>query len=257
MSRIALAKEGYVHYMPRVSQTHSLEGLAGLRREFEQLERDEFAPAGVNRFRRYGNGIILPWQENKSSHWLPVVKDEAGHGRAGYDQAGNNPDHASIRYFHSLSDLVKCNPILLALIEEDFSLTFWHCHGQPLPIYFGVHFVKLTSAGANDQGISSLDFFHQDGEPFTFAHLVHRSSNITGGVNFIGTTEIRNTRLEDAPDNQILAQFTLSKTFESFVVHDPKVSHYVSPIMKCDEVCAEIGERCVVLIDFSLTTQRL
>lgn len=257
MSRTALSTDGYEHYMSRVSDAFSAKDFAGLRREFDQLEPDEYAPAGVNRFRRYGNGIILPWQQNQASHWLPVVNDGVGHGRAGYDQGGNNPDHISVRYFHALSDSVKSNPILLALIEEDFSRTFWHYHGQPLPIYFGVHFVKLTSAGPSDLGISSPDFFHQDGEPFTFVHLIHRSKNMTGGINFIGTIDCRNVRLEDVSSEQVLSQFTLTQTFESFAVHDPKVSHYVSPIIQQDDASAELAERCVVLVDFSPTTQSL
>ncbi|NWC87465.1 2OG-Fe dioxygenase family protein [Pseudomonas reactans] len=256
MSRPVLAEDGYEHYMSRVSQSYRLEDLAGLRQEFGRLEQDEYAPVGVRRFRRYGNGVILPW-EDKTSHWLPAVEDKAGGWRAGYDQGSNNPDHLSVRYFHALSESVKSNAILRALIEEDFSLTFWSCDGQQLPVYFGVHFVKLTSSGPSDPGISSPNFFHQDGEPFTFAHLIYRSKHMMGGENFIATTGIRNTRLEDAPIDQILARFTLSSTFESFVVHDPKVSHYVSPIIKCDEAREEITERCIILIDFSSTAQRL
>lgn len=256
MSRPVLAEDGYEHYMPRVSESYRVEDLAGLRQEFDRLERDEYAPVGGRRFRRYGNGVILPW-ENKTGHWLPIVESDTGERRAGYDQGSNNPDHLSVRYFHALSESVRSNAILRALIEEDFSLTFWPRDGQQLPVYFGVHFVKLTSSGPSDPGVSSPDYFHQDGEPFTFAHLIHRSQNMMGGENFIGTTSIRNTRLEEAPVDQILARFTLFETLESFVVHDPKVSHYVSPIIKRDDKCEEATERCIVLIDFSPTVQRL
>lgn len=257
MTRSTLMANGYAHYMPRISQDYSVEDFEDLRREFKELEQDEYAPLGVNRSRRYGNGIILPWQESVSRHWLPVVEDSVGRGRAGYDQGGNNPDHADIRYFYALSESVKNNRILLDLIDEDFSLTFWKHPGQPLPIYFGVHFVKLISMKRGTLGISSPNFFHQDGEPFTFAHLIYRSANMVGGVNYIGSTELRNVSLEQAPFHKIYNEFTLTEPFGSFVVHDPKVSHYVSPIEKIDDSDSEVCERCIVLIDFSPMTQKI
>ena len=46
MSRPVLAENGYEHYMPRVSESYRVEDLAGLRQEFDRLERDEYAPVG-------------------------------------------------------------------------------------------------------------------------------------------------------------------------------------------------------------------
>lgn len=250
-------QEGYAHYFPRVSQKYDVEDLTLLKSEFAQLEKDEYAPPGVNRFRRYGNGVLLPWQTSSTVHWLPIVLDQAGRRRAGYDQGGNNPEHTNIRYFHSLSEKVKNDRVLLDLIGEDFSYTFWSRAGQPLPVYFGVHFVKLVSLRPDDLGISSPNFFHQDGEPFTFAHLVHRSKNMIGGINYIASVEARDMPIEEVAPEKIISQFTLSKPLESFVVHDPKVSHYVSPVRKADEHSLEECERSIILIDFSATAQEI
>ncbi|XCY73164.1 2OG-Fe dioxygenase family protein [Pseudomonas sp. CBR-F] len=87
--------------------------------------------------------------------------------------------------------------------------------------------------------------------------MIYRSSNMTGGINFIGHPEIRNMLFEDARASQIWAEFTLSEPLDSFAVHDPKVSHYISPIKKLDDASPGVCERCIVLVDFSPTIQRI
>ncbi|MGH8356644.1 MAG: 2OG-Fe dioxygenase family protein, partial [Pseudomonas sp.] len=62
---------------------------------------------------------------------------------------------------------------------------------------------------------------------------------------------------EDARSSQIWAEFTLSEPLDSFAVHDPKVSHYISPIKKLDDASPGVCERCIVLVDFSPTIQRI
>nr|WP_279158810.1 2OG-Fe dioxygenase family protein [Pseudomonas corrugata] len=257
MPKVALAEAGYVHYIPKMRTACSAEDILGLRREFERLERDDYAPSGTNRFRRYGNGVLLPWEQEGRINWLPSVRDAAGRDCAGYDQAGHNPDHQEIRNFPALSDEVKENSALIELIREDYSMTFWSDQGQQLPVYFGVHFIKLTSTGPGEPGISSPNCFHQDGEPFTFAHLIHRSGDVEGGVNYIGRPCLRDVPLEQAARDEIISEFTLTEPLESFTVHDPKVTHFVSPVTRPDDGSDSACERCIVLVDFSPTVQRI
>lgn len=102
----------------------------------------------------------------------------------------------------------------------------------------------------------SPDCFHQDGEPFTFAHLVRRASDTCGGINYIGSVDVRNRALNDVLDDEIIARFELREFMDSFAVHDPRVSHYVTPIRKATSH-GEDAERCIILIDFSLTVQKI
>ncbi|MEQ5842265.1 hypothetical protein BWP39_24455 [Paraburkholderia acidicola] len=251
--RTHLEANGFAHYQPTIKYNDSDRDI--LHAEFRSLEPDEFAPPGVRRFRRYGNGIIIPWAEKEEVFWIPPVTN-GNVCRAGYDQGGNNPDHQNIRYFNALSDLCKASRILQQLVLDDFSHTFWQHSGQEFPIYFGVHFVKIEAHGRDDLGISSPNCFHQDGEPFTFAHLVHRSSSTDGGVNYIGRPSVRNLPLEEVQHSDLVAQFVLRDFLESFAVFDPAVCHYVDPVRKTIGDDA-VAERCIILIDFSQTRQNI
>jgi hypothetical protein len=251
--RSHLETRGFAHYQPAIEYGNRDREV--LLDEFRSLEPDEFAPFGVSRFRRYGNGIIIPWAGQEQLFWIPPVIN-GNVCRAGYDQGANNPEHRNIRYFNALSDACKENRILQQLILDDFSHTFWEHSGQEFPIYFGVHFVKIQAHEAEDLGISSPNCFHQDGEPFTFAHLIHRSSSTAGGVNYIGRPSVRNLPLDEVGDGDIVASFTLNRFLESFAVFDPAVCHYVDPVRKAIDSEAA-AERCIVLIDFSQTRQNI
>jgi hypothetical protein len=257
MPKHALVDVGYAVYRSQAGLQGPESDLQAIEHEFQGLERDPYAPPGANRFRRYGNGVILPWSGDRRLHWLPAVEDGSANGRAGYGQGFHNPDYAETRFFHALSPGMKQNGLLARLILDDLTHTFWPSIGQPLPIYFGVHFIKLTSTGSEDPGMSSPDCFHQDGEPFTFAHLIRRSANVEGGVNSIGRTNLRDLPYCKAPREHILEEFTLADPFDSFAVHDPRVSHYVSPIKRRNSSSDEICERCMILVDFSPTIQRI
>jgi hypothetical protein len=246
-----LEVNGFSHYQSKIicNPFQKLE----FELEFEQLENDPYAPTGVNRYRRYGNGVILPWLDEKKIQWMPtIIKDKARY--SGYNQGSNNPEHNDMRYFRALSGDIKSNEVLNQLVFDNFMCTFWPSSNQNLPIYFGVHFVKLQACNNGDLGISSPNCFHQDGEPFTFAHLFSRTKNAQGGVNYIGKTSSRNKPLDQVNDNDIIDSFTLKGLLETFAVHDPLVSHYVSPIFKDDDTDLP-AERCMILIDFSQMKQ--
>ncbi|MFD2643456.1 2OG-Fe dioxygenase family protein [Pseudomonas japonica] len=224
--------------------------------EFNCLEHDEYAPDAVKRFRRYANGVILPWRNEAFVEWLPAGKNESGYPISGYDQGGHNPEHTAARHFRSLSERVKSTRFLQTLITADFSKTFWSDKDVRLPIYVGVHFVRLVSTAVSDLGISSPNCFHQDGEPFTFAHLVRRAGNTAGGVNYICAPWAREKLPDMISERDLISRFELAGFMDSFAVHDPRVSHYVTPIHKAEETGAD-GERCILLIDFSTMRQNL
>lgn len=115
--------------------------------------------------------------------------------------------------------------------------------------------MKVCCIDNSFPGFSSPDCFHQDGEPFTFAHLVYRNSNTVGGKNYIASTEMRNRNLGDVKENEIIYDFTLTDFLESFAVCDEKVSHYVDHINTIEK--GKMAERAMILIDFSFTKQAI
>ncbi|AWK14490.1 2OG-Fe dioxygenase family protein [Candidatus Fukatsuia symbiotica] len=221
--------------------------------EFNMLALDNYAPENVARFRRYGSALLLPWFNEPEILWIPTIQDENGNHLSGYDQGNNNPEHGNMRYFHSLSKNIKNNHFLKKIIINNFNDTF-NLKTHYLPIYIGVHFIKIECSDNTKPGISSPNCFHQDGEPFTFAHLISRKENTAGGINFIGKVSAKNKRLEEVDKQEILNEFTLHEFLDSFAVCDEAVSHYVSPIYKIKDSNGK-AERCIILIDYSKTKQ--
>ena len=251
LAKNELKDSGFTHYQSKLI-CNSFQKLE-FELEFEQLEHDPYAPNGINRYRCYGNGVILPWLNEEKIQWMPtIIKDKARY--SGYNQGSNNPEHNDMRYFRALSGDIKSNEVLNQLVIDDFKRTFWPTPNQNLPIYFGVHFVKLQACENGDLGISSPNCFHQDGEPFTFAHMFSRTKNAQGGVNYIGEVSSRNQPLNKINENEIIDTFTLNDLLETFAVYDPLVTHYVSPIFKNDDTNLP-AERCMILIDFSQMKQ--
>lgn len=223
-----------------------------LRNNFDSLTRDPYSEASSNRFRSYSNLIILPW--DRKIIWLPL-ENKNGRYVSSYWQGGFNPEHIdTYRSFTPLSNEAKNTALLNNLILHDFDLTFWKTKNN-LPIYVGVHFVKLLVMKKDEVAFSSPDLLHRDGEAFTFAHLFERK-NVQGGVNYISTPELANNKIEDVPEDKILMKFELQEPFESYAVCDEMVSHYVSPIT-IDNPQLSYGYREIILIDFSNVQQQI
>ncbi|MGJ0624356.1 2OG-Fe dioxygenase family protein [Xenorhabdus bovienii] len=185
--------------------------------------------------------------------WLPTKKSDKGE-LSGYDQENNNPEYNNIRYFNSISSELKNTKLLQDTLIDDFNKTFF-LKEHNLPIYAGVHIVKIICSDNSKPGFSSPDCFHQDGEPFTFAHLVKRSPNVLGGDNYIANVASRNKKLEEINSSDIISKFKLQNFLEIFAVCDEKVSHYVSHLTLKEKT----GEsyRRMILIDFSFTKQSI
>jgi hypothetical protein len=134
-------------------------------------------------------------------------------------------------------------------------MTFWGQRNSLFPIYVGVHFVKLLVLNKGKLSFSSPNLMHQDGEAFTFAHLLSRY-NVDGGVNYISTPDYANRKINDIPQDKIISQFEMFDIMDSYGVCDELVSHYVSPI-KLKNPLLDYGVREIILIDFSPLIQKL
>ncbi len=214
---------------------------------FENLPIDDYAPE-LNRYRRYSRALVLPTSGN--IEWLPDVKRE-GNEYAAYFQGKFNPEHpGSYREFHSIDSDIRDNKLLKKIIMANYHETFWQEEDKIMPIHVGVHFVKLMVDNDEDKAVSSPDCLHQDGEPFTFAHLIERR-NVKGGMNAIGIPEVRGKQPEEVDKKDLHEFFEISKPLESYGVDDSAVSHYVGPVMK--DSGDDSAVRSVILIDYQLT----
>ncbi|MGL4009951.1 2OG-Fe dioxygenase family protein [Staphylococcus cohnii] len=214
---------------------------------FSDLPEDDYA-SNLNRYRRYSRAIMLPGTEE--IFWLPTV-NRGGSEYSAYFQGKFNPEHpGAYREFNSIEEKIRSNKLLNEIIKANFNETFWNEEDKILPIHVGVHFVKLYVENEGDKAVSSPDCLHQDGEPFTFAHLIERE-NVIGGTNAIAIPEAAGNKPEDTDENNIIEVFEIEKPLESYGVYDPDVSHYVSPVEKGAK--EGTGVRSVILIDYQQT----
>ncbi|MGH4007887.1 MAG: 2OG-Fe dioxygenase family protein [Pseudonocardiaceae bacterium] len=220
--------------------------------EFSDLPPDPYAAESL-RYRRYGRGILTPWSRNFT--WIPPMLNEWGEWISEYYQGDHNPEYSNAsRKFSSITKATMDNPLLTEIIMFDFDQTWWPDHDSSSPLHVGVHLVKLSVQRDDQVAISSPNELHQDGEPYTFAHLIYRD-NAVGGRNTIAPPRCAGMLPEELSPQLLLADFELTKPLESYGVSDAKVSHYVSPIRK--GAAPGPGKRAVLLIDFTPMKPRI
>ncbi|GAB2712398.1 2OG-Fe dioxygenase family protein [Kitasatospora kifunensis] len=217
-----------------------------IRRSFADLPADPYAE-GSNRYRRYGGAVYLPWE--RSLTWLPA----SSHPRLGpvteFYQGEYNPEYSGTRrYFSAIATEILENPLLREIVLFDAAQMLWLKDFGNGPLFVGVHFVKLAVDDLGDVAVSSPDALHQDGEPFSFVHLISRD-NVVGGVNVIAPPRCAGLRPEEVTRDLLHAEFTLEDPLDSFGVYDPLVSHYVSSVGRGNEPRG--GERSVLLVGFT------
>lgn len=245
-----LKTRGFCRYQlaDEITDISLQEALDELYSEFANLPIDQYAP-DLNRYRRYSRAIIIP--QTNEVIWLNNMHNEAGEPISEYFQGRFNPEYVgSYRRFPALSERVKANKLLERIIQFDFRQTFWDERDLLLPVHAGVHFVKLQVKSTGDVAVSSPNCLHQDGEPFTFAHLVKRD-NVVGGINVIAEPECAGKMPDEVAPENVRDTFTLTEPLQSYGVCDQKVSHYVSSVQKGP--ADRSGERSVILIDFQPT----
>ncbi|MFD2417117.1 2OG-Fe dioxygenase family protein [Amycolatopsis pigmentata] len=224
-------------------------GLRGLTTEFEELPPDPYAPED-GRFRRFGRGVLLPW--NGAFHWMPDTAAADGSQDDGvtlYQQGAYNPEYLGlVRRIPGLTEGVRRNSLLAEMVSFDFSQTTWNNAELCSPIVVGVHLIKLAVTGPGGRAVASPNMLHQDGEPYTFAHLIYRR-NVAGGENVIATPHCAGSVPEDVAPENLLDRFTISNPLDSYAVKDDMVSHYVAPITA--DSGSGPAERAILLIDFT------
>ena len=243
----AIRTRGYCRFDGRDgATTQTVErGLERLRQALDHLPEDTHAPR-ANRFRRYSRGILIPWRHGHLE-WVPN-RGEPGDPYTEFWQGPYNPEYLDVvRRFKPIDESLRADPLLMHLVWRDFDLTFWPDWLASCPFLVGVHYVKLMVTEAAAVAVSSPDHLHQDGEPFTFVHLVARD-NAAGAGNVIATPQCAGRRPEDVADC-VVAEFELQEPMESYGVHDRAVSHHVTALRRGPE--DRPGVRAVLLIDFT------
>lgn len=250
----SLRQLGYERYdlAAHLGVSASDEGFHRLALEFDNLPADPYAE-GAGRFRRFGRGMLLPWSDE--FHWLPeTAAESSGDAVNRYQQGAHNPEYPGlVRKMPPLTEAVKDSSLLADLIRFDFDRTSWDDEERCWPIHVGVHLIKLSVTGADGRAAATPDMLHQDGEPYTFAHLVYRC-NAGGGENVIATPRCAGKSPEEVTEDEVLARFTLSRPLDSYGVKDDLVSHYVAPITAGQG--AGPAERAILLVDFTPMAQR-
>lgn len=241
-----LRTQGYVRFNVREYVDVDGGALAALSEEFRTLPPDPYGRER-GRYRRYARGVLIPWTRHLA--WAPDGRDSSDAPIATYFQGSYNPEFKDLyRHFPALSAAAKSNPLLHELILTDFQMTFWRDEDIFRPLHVGIHFVKLTTDYEGERAVATPDSLHQDGEPFTFAHLIVRR-NVAGGANSIAPAHCAGLRPDDLRDHLIIDRFELVQPLESYGVYDALVSHHVSAVLKGP--APEPAERGVILIDFT------
>ena len=226
--------------------------LRELSEDFADLPADSYATP--HRYRRYSRGVIMPW-EPETLTWTPGSQDTDFGRVTHYYQGYNNPEFPGVqRRFPTLHKRTEANSLLRKLVLFDFHETRWSELDAQLPLHVGVHMIKISVPRDGELGLSSPDVMHQDGEPYTFAHLIYRR-NARGGVNSIATPAASGMRAEQLADDALLARFELREPLQSYGVVDQKVTHHVDAVSKGPG--PEPGERAMVLIDFTPMLPRI
>jgi len=220
-------------------------GLGRLQAAVDRLPVDPYAPA-ANRYRRYSNGVLLPWC--RRIEWMPTRLGPHG-PYSEYYQGDYNPEYLSMtRRMVPFEDELLSDPFLHEIVWNDFDVTFWNEAQLIRPFVVGVHLVRLMVPRAGEQAISSPNHLHQDGEPFTFVHLVKRE-NAVGCTTAVGVPGCAGKKPEEVDAACLHTQFELLQPLESYGVHDPKVAHYVSALERGPEDRPAV--RAALLTDFT------
>lgn len=221
------------------------EELELLRKEAASLERDPYDPQGV-RHRRYAQAAYLPW-ENRLS-WYPG-RTFGGTTYTEYYQGVFNPDHAdNRRRLVRFSDELLNSPLMRSIIDGNYELTTWSAEDAHLPLQVGLTMIKMAPTDKVRTAFATPNALHQDGERYTFAHLITRFG-VEGGANVIAAPDDAGAHPEQLSEGAILERFNLENFFDGYAIYDPLVSHHVDHVTLNDGVVR--GERCIMLIDFT------
>ena len=217
-----------------------------IRREIAQLEPDVIIDqAGSGRYRRHSKALLFVEDGE-----LRVMTPK--NGVMIYNQGEYNTELPNARReLHVLSADLLTAPALQALVWHDFGQTRWDGYDLSLPLCVGfsmIRFFIAADAKAESAIGATPDALHQDGEVYTFAHLLERD-NAEGAGNIIAPPHCAGQHPRSVSPRDILADFTLNEYFDSYAIFDPKVSHYVSALRRQRD--GQAAARTVLLVDFT------
>jgi len=211
--------------------------------EINELEADE-NHLTHGRFRRHGKALLFP-----EDHQIRFLKPQGN--AIVYNQGRYNPEYSHPRRLSPLSHAFLSEAAVNSLIWHDFRQTDWNGYDLSFPLCVGLSIIRfhLSEKASQDAKIGATpNTLHQDGEVFTFAHLLEHN-NVDGGYNYISTPGNCGKHPSVLDKKDILATFRLESYFDSYAIFDPRVSHHVdeiSPVKKNRETA-----RTVLLIDFT------
>ena len=215
------------------------------------LEADPYGD-GSTRFRCYGRALLLPW--SKALHWFPNTCNSDGREASEYYQGDFNPELGDkSRLFPPLPAQICNSGDLAEVIVDNFDRTVWQGFDRSAPIQVGVALMRLYVNRTYPIAKITPDCLHQDGEHYTFIHLIDRCG-ISGGDNTVAEVSQVGKLPVDTPAGRIRASVTLEERLESYAVHDPQVSHHVSGVV-LDGAATE-GWRHTLVIDFTPMSPR-
>ena len=212
--------------------------------EVQSLELQEQTTLKSGRKRKHHKMFLL--HDRNELVWF-----QPNDGKSIYYQGQYNTEHTEPREFDAFSrELLEC-ATLRDLILFNFSLTRWGNDALQYPLCVGLSLIQFFVSEEDEPSQfvgATPNHFHQDGEVYTFAHLIDATNSI-GGINYIAPPELAQTKCEDADPRNILSEFRLFDFFDSYAIHDPSVSHHVTPVRKQNP--SQDATRTIFLIDFT------
>lgn len=108
-----------------------------------------------------------------------------------------------MRAMPALPQEITSLPLIRELLIHDAKLADWNLHDRSNPIHIGMHFIKCEPSDEFPEAVSSPNALHQDGEIFSFVHLLQRD-NVDGGANAVALPQWVGNLPENIPRQFLL-----------------------------------------------------
>ena len=167
-----------LQYLP--DNTKMQEDFALLQSMFADLSLDAY-DLSAHRYRRYSCTKLLPC--SRLLQWISPTTDDNGNEFSAHYPGYFNAEFSGLaRHFSPIDEVTQKSDLLTELIWHDFDCTTWSAAECNTPKHIGVHLVTLRVTDDGTEAAASCNRLHQDGETYTFVHLVELI-NTGGGLN--------------------------------------------------------------------------
>jgi len=207
---------------------------------------DDAPSDGISRKRFYSRYIVGPYTTVDTLDLRPYSSSFMS---SDYQQASDiNPEqYGAARSYSPLPDVAWSNALLREMIFFDLNLMplsdFW-VNARRNPISVGIHMIRML-AFPGKPSVPSPSVPHQDGEPFTFIHLINRKGIVGGNSEVYHNNPVNGL----STPGDLIEGFTLENSLDTFAVWDKEVFHHVTPVVVADGHGE--GARDVLIIDFT------